>query len=654
MMISTIKKILIICGVLSLSVGETVFAVTIPNDPRFSFVTPVYDQIGALRAWDTTTGSKEVVVAVLDSGVDMQHPDLRENIWHNPNERLNGLDDDNNGFIDDMSGWDFVSNDNDPSPIFDTKNQYEFPDLAHGTVVAGLIGAVGNNNTDAAGIAWRVSIMPIRVMDEKGTGNIENVVKALRYAQANGAFIVNLSFGGNDSSADLESTLKDLYEKNVLTVVAAGNHDASTSGNLDFSPVYPACADQNSGVDSVLTVASINEFGGTSSFSNYGSCIDLVAPGERISSTVPYEPTITQFKSSFAGYFSGTSMSAPLVAGAAVLIKTINPDFTAREVKGALYISADPVEVPLGNKRTLGFGKLNIERALRVVRDTTTPPPAEEQDSKEDQVKDKELIVVGKRTGFGEVRFYDTNFGVIKDIQLFEVTKKPKTVNYAFGNDSYGFPVIYAAHSGVIDVFTDDASLIYTLNPKLSGEISVLLADVTPEVGNELIVSSNKSNLVKIYNEQGDLVSEIKNPLKRNGGLMVSIVSGELYISPLTNTATTVACGFIEAWSCAAVNSSKIANQYFSLEGLVFQSRVVNNKGIVEIPVLNKKIPLSKSSTGWSSTLVNREELLLALSPTGKVLSRVVLLNQAGDIVSEFPAFEKYSGGVSLGTIILK
>lgn len=653
MMISMIKKLLVICGVLSLGVGQTAYAVTIPNDPRFSFVTPIYDQIGALRAWDTTTGSKQVVVAVLDSGVDMQHPDLRENIWHNPNERLNGLDDDNNGFVDDMSGWDFVSNDNDPSPIFDTKNQYDFPDLAHGTVVAGLIGAVGNNNTDAAGIAWRVSIMPIRVMDEKGTGHIENVVKALRYAQANGAFIVNLSFGGNDTSAELESALKDLYEKNVLTVVAAGNHDASTSGNLDFSPVYPACADQNSGVDSVLTVASINEFGGTSSFSNYGSCIDLVAPGERISSTIPYEPTITQFKSSFSGYFSGTSMSAPLVAGAAVLVKTINPDFTAREVKGALYISADPVEVPLGNKRTLGYGKLNIERALRVVRDTTTPPPTEEQEIKEEHVKDKALIAVGKRTGFGEVRFYDTNFGVIKDIQLFEVTKKTKTINYAFGNDSYGFPVIYAAHDGVIDVFTDDADFIYALNPKMTGEITVMLADVTPESGNELIVSSNKANVVKVYSEQGDLLSEIKNPLKRNGGLMVSQVNGELYISPLTNTAATVACGFIEAWSCAPINSSKIAYQYFSLNETVFQSRVVNNKGILEIPERGVKITLGKASL-LSSTLIEREEPLLVVSPTGKVLARVVLLNQAGDIVSEFPAFEKYSGGVSLGTIILK
>lgn len=652
-MIPLFKKIIVITGIIAMGLGNNVLAATIPNDPRISFITPIYDQIGVLRAWDKTTGSRNVVVAVIDSGVDMQHPDLRENIWHNPNERLNGLDDDNNGYIDDMNGWDFVSNDNDPSPIFDTKKQYQYSDLSHGTVVAGLIGAVGNNNTDASGVAWQVSIMPIRVMDEKGMGNIENVVKALRYAQANGAFIVNLSFGGPDSSIELEDTLKDLYNQNVLTVVAAGNHDNSTSGNLDFSPTYPACADQNSNVDTVLTVASVNEVNQTSAFSNYGTCVDLVAPGERISSTVPYEPNIETFKSSFTGYFSGTSMSAPLVSGAAALVKSLNPDFTAQEVKGALYLSADPVEIPLGNKRTLGNGKLNVERALRVVRDTTTVPTTE-KDVKKENVKDKELLAVGKRIGFGEVRFYDTNFGVIKDVQLYEVTKKPKTINYAFSNDSYGFPVIYAAHDGVVDMFTEDASLVFSINPKLSGEVIIHLADVMPNQGNELLVSSNRSNTLKIYDEVGNLISEIKNPLKRTGGLVVSVVDGELYIAPTTNSSTTARCTLSEGWKCAPLNKSKVAYQYFKLGDTMMQSKVINNKGILEIPATATQITVNSASSLLSATFVEREEKLLAVSPTGKLTSHVVLLNQAGEIVSEFPAFEKYNGGVSLGTVTLK
>ena len=653
MMIRLIKKIAIITGVISVLTVNSAMAATIPNDPRISFLTPIYDQIGVLRAWDKTTGSRNVIVAVVDSGVDMQHPDLRENIWHNPNERLNGLDDDNNGFIDDINGWDFINDDNDPSPVFDNKKQYQYSDLAHGTVVAGLIGAVGNNNTDASGVAWHVSIMPLRVMDEKGTGNIENVVKALRYAQANGAFIVNLSFGGPDSSIELENTLSDLYTQNVLTIVAAGNHDASTSGNLDFSPTYPACADQNSSVDTVLTVGSINDINQTSTFSNYGSCVDLVAPGERISSTVPYEPTLDAFKSSFTGYFSGTSMSAPLVSGAAALVKSLNPDFTAREVKGALYLSADPVEIPLGNKKTLGNGKLNVERALRVIRDTTINPEPE-KDVKEENVKNKELLVVGKRVGFGEVRFYDTNFGVIKDVQLYEVTKKPKTISYAFGNDSYGFPIIYASHDGVIDMFTEDAVQVYSINPKMSGEITVQIADLMPNQGNELLVSSNRSNIVKIYDEVGNIITEIKNPLKKTGGLIVSILDGELYIAPTTNSSTTARCILTEGWNCAPHNKSKIAYQYFKLGDTTFQSKIINNKGVLEITGTGTQIIVNKASSLLSATLINNDEKLIAMSPTGKLISRVVLLNQAGQIVSEFPAFEKYNGGLSLGTVTLK
>src|SRR3989344_4367464 len=223
-----------------------------PND--FEYPQQWYlRQIGMPLAWEKSTGSPEIIVAVLDTGVDINHPDLMNNIWRNPGEvESDNIDNDKNGFTDDIHGWDFIDWSNDPRP--DATPPYSRTALHHGTVVAGLIAAIGNNVEGVAGVAWRTRIMSLRVLDRQGQGDVENVARAVEYATNNGASIINLSFVGNGASQRLEAALARAYAAGVLVVVAAGNADNASGINLDDSPRYPACYDANSRANWILGV----------------------------------------------------------------------------------------------------------------------------------------------------------------------------------------------------------------------------------------------------------------------------------------------------------------------------------------------------------------------------------------------------------------
>jgi subtilisin family serine protease len=221
----------------------------------------------ATGAWDRQTGNTGVTIAVVDTGAALQHPDLAPNIWTNPGEIPgNGFDDDLNGFIDDVHGWDFAGGDADPNDAIDT-------DEGHGTHVAGVIGAVGSNGIGTAGVDWRASVMPLRV-----PLTVDGELGAFQYARDNGARIVNYSAGQQLPSASEKAAID--AAPNVLFVVAAGN---DTSNN-DAAPVYP-CAYPSA---NVICVGSSNQADGLSGFSNFGpASVDLVAPGENILSTWP-------------------------------------------------------------------------------------------------------------------------------------------------------------------------------------------------------------------------------------------------------------------------------------------------------------------------------------------------------------------------------
>lgn len=296
--------------------------------------------------WQFTTGNTNIVVAVIDTGVRYQHPDLASNIWVNSNEIPgNGLDDDANGYVDDIRGWDFADYDADPADG-DPGN--------HGTHVAGIIGARGNNGTGVAGVAWNVKIMPLKVLPDGGDSIASiDVINAIVYAIENGARVVNCSFGGGggfSSSEHLAFTL--LRNAGVLAVCSAGN-GVDNDGNpvdTDLTPHYPS----GYVLENIVSVAAGNQSDGLAGFSNFGAAsVDLMAPGVSILSTV---------NNSGYGYKSGTSMSAPFVAGVAGLMLSRQPGWFYSELKAAILNTA--TRLPALSGKVLSGGKLNTHFAL--------------------------------------------------------------------------------------------------------------------------------------------------------------------------------------------------------------------------------------------------------------------------------------------------
>lgn len=333
--------------------GFSASSTTYPNDPGFTYLwglqntgqAPFYGTAGAdiraPEAWSVTTGSPGVTIAVIDTGVDYTHPDLSANIWRNPRETLNGRDDDGNGYVDDIRGWNFVLKNNDP-----------MDDNGHGTHCAGTIAAVGNNGIGIAGTAWNVKIMPLKFLNAQGSGYISDAISAILYANKMGASIISNSWSGTGYS----QSLKDAIDASSSVVIcAAGNSGA----NSDSNPQYPAAFTSNN----IISVAATDYHDRLASFSNYGvNSVDIAAPGVSIYST------------SRAGtyqYMSGTSMAVPHVAGVAALIKSKYPSSSTAQVKNLLLSNTDPVSA-LSGKIATG-GRLNAAKALGQISPTPTP-----------------------------------------------------------------------------------------------------------------------------------------------------------------------------------------------------------------------------------------------------------------------------------------
>ncbi|HEX2175542.1 MAG TPA: S8 family peptidase [Nocardioidaceae bacterium] len=291
--------------------------------------------IDAAEAWEHTTGDPAVTVAVVDSGVAIEHPDLAANVWRNTDEVAGDrVDNDDNGFVDDVRGWDWVgADDNDPADL-----------NGHGTHVAGTIGAVGNNGVGVAGVAWDVSLMPLRVLDAEGSGYDSDVIEAFAYAARNGADVVNASLGGPEPSPAMADVIERYPE--TLFVVAAGNDSSDNEATPDFPCNLEAA--------NLLCVAATDNQDRLAYFSNYGTAsVDLAAPGESILSTVP---------TAGYGWMDGTSMASPHVAGAAALLHAADRAATVAEVRGALLGGVDLL--PSLSGRTVTGGRLNVDKAL--------------------------------------------------------------------------------------------------------------------------------------------------------------------------------------------------------------------------------------------------------------------------------------------------
>ncbi|HEY0715509.1 MAG TPA: S8 family serine peptidase [Polyangia bacterium] len=331
-------------------------AAFIPNDPSYSSTgswgQPYDDlyglkKIGTTAAWDTSRGLG-VLVAVTDSGVDYNHPDLKANVWINPGEVAgNGLDDDNNGYVDDVRGWDFVggdasapTQDNDPA---DTNG--------HGTHVAGTIAAVGNNGLGVVGVAWRSKIIALRALDDAGNGTDSGLAAAIIYAADRGADVINASWGGAGTSQALTDAVNYAHGLGAVFVASAGN-DAKDV-NL-YSPAK---------LPNAIAVASLSPTDQLSSFSNFGNKIEVAAPGEDILS----------LEANSGGYVQqeGTSMAAPHVSGVAALIISARPGFSKEHVRQALRISATNLGAA-GKDTSFGYGRVNAAAAV-LVEQVLTP-----------------------------------------------------------------------------------------------------------------------------------------------------------------------------------------------------------------------------------------------------------------------------------------
>lgn len=324
-----------------------------PNDPllsqQYSLADNALSAIGAPSAWTKTTGSTSTVIAVIDGGIDLAHEDLRDKIWVNSDETAgNGIDDDHNGFVDDVHGWDFVSNQPAATPH------------DHGTHVAGIAAATSNNGVGVTGLNWQARVMSVRVLSSGGVGREEWIARGIEYAAANGASVINLSIVGPPSNV-LLAAIENAYAAGATVVAAVGNNRSDTSSR----PVYPACATIN-GTDLVLGVAATDNQGKPASFSSYGACADIAAPGSSIISTT----TKNRYRS-----MSGTSMSAPLAAGAASLYLALQPGASPAQVISALKESQDPFTGTSAASWNQKYkGRLNVARLLGAPV-LTSPPP---------------------------------------------------------------------------------------------------------------------------------------------------------------------------------------------------------------------------------------------------------------------------------------
>jgi subtilisin family serine protease len=327
-----------------------------PNDPDYSRgltwglnnIQGNGGDIGAVQAWARVTDARDVVVAVIDTGIRTTHEDLAANLWVNPGEIPgNGVDDDRNGYVDDVHGINVVDGTGDP-----------WDEDGHGTHVAGIIGAVGNNGRGTVGVAWRVRLMGLRFLAGDADGSVSGAIECLNYARTQGAHLVNASWGNGSRSILLERALLQARDAGVIVVAAAGNHGR----DMDREPFYPA----GFSAANIVSVTATTRSDGLASYANYGrGRVDLAAPGDGIHSTWHTSDNAYRLN-------NGTSMAAPFVTGGLALMKAVCPGCSYGQLITALLDTVD--RLPALEGKVKSGGRLNLGAA--VARLMPEPPTA--------------------------------------------------------------------------------------------------------------------------------------------------------------------------------------------------------------------------------------------------------------------------------------
>lgn len=317
------------------------------NNGTFNLSPSIADaDIDMVEAWDMATGNPNITMAVLDSGLRMSHPEYSGRLWTNPNESTNGNDSDNNSYVDDINGWDFVNEDNDPTD-----------DHGHGTNVAGIATATGNNSIGYAGVDWSCKVMILKVLNDNNSGFTSDIIESFYYAISHDVKVISISIGGSGFSMVYQNAIDAAYNNGITVVACMMNFNNDT-------PYYPAAFANTIAVGSTDSNDERTEpfFWSNTSGSNYGSHIDIVAPGNYMYGLSAFSDT------NYNSYWGGTSQATPLVSGIASLMLFLDPSLSPDDIRAILRNTAedqvgDAQDTP-GWDQYYGAGRVNANDAL--------------------------------------------------------------------------------------------------------------------------------------------------------------------------------------------------------------------------------------------------------------------------------------------------
>lgn len=524
----------------TVTLSQSVFAAVYTADPGSGSQWHL-DKIGAHDAWTITRGSPDLVVAVIDTGVDIDNPDLRENIWVNRADALlDGRDSDGNGYPDDLNGWNFIEGNNDVRPDIQAPDA-RLQAINHGTLVASVIAAVADNGAAGVGIAPRVKIMPLRVLDSTGQGSVRHVVEAVRYAMDKRVDVINLSFVGDQGfDRDLFLVIRDAYRAGILVVAATGN-EPSGGKDLDAAPIYPVCFRGQESEDIIMGVTALDQTDHVARFANYGStCTDLSAPGVDMYGSPFYKPSLG-YDQIFSGGWSGTSLATPVVAGTALLVKGANPRYQAADIRDILLQSAESVDAlnpTVAGK--IGAGRVNAARAVALARGGTIKPQSNVHQS---------YIMVAPQSADGSVVRTLRYSG--SEVSSFDAYAQRFRAGVRLAHsdlDGDGHEeIITTPGSGAspeVKVFSSDGTLIRTFfayDKNFRGGVNVAAGDLDGDGRGEIITTPGTGGgpQIKIFNAEGKLIGTFLAYDKNfRGGVNVALgdVDGnghqEIIVSP--------------------------------------------------------------------------------------------------------------------------